>query len=494
MAGQTTAGQMTAGRNHPEKVVVVGGGIAGLAAAYRLRTLRQDVEITIIESAGRLGGKLRTRDLAGVSIDVGAEAFVTRNPAAVRLVEDLGLGGELVHPVLSAATVHAGGRTVALPRRTFLGLPANADEVRDLLSPAGTAKVAGERNLPPLHVDADPTAPDVSVGQVIGERFGRELVDRLVEPLLGGVYAGRADMLGLRATMAPLVAKEQTLTEAVDRVLGPPPDGPRPPVFGALRGGMARLVDELARRSLATIRLGLPVRALSRTRRGWRLEIGSAAAPEFLDADAVILAVPAPSARKLLEPVVPRASAAYGRVEVASMAVVSLALPPDAVLPEATGVLLAVGERHADGTPFTAKAFTFTSRKWGRPDGAPVQLRASVGRYGETETLHRDDDELVAAVLSDLRELTGVDVPPVERIVTRWGGGLPQYGVEHTAAVAAITDAVGRMPGLAVAGATLRGVGIPATIDSADAAASAIGAYLASRSGEISPPSGLVGE
>ncbi|SMD23688.1 protoporphyrinogen oxidase [Kibdelosporangium aridum] len=476
------------------KVVVVGGGIAGLAAAYRLRTLHPAAEITIIESAKELGGKLRTRELAGRSVDVGAEAFVTRNPAAVRLVEELGLTENLVHPVLSAATVRAAGRTVALPKRTFLGLPVSADEVRDVLSPDGVAKVAGERDLPPLHVEADPDAPDVSVGQVIGERFGRELVDRLVEPLLGGVYAGRADMLGLRATMAPLVGKAQTLTEAVGKVLGPPRQGTQPPVFGALRGGMASMVDELAKRAAARIRLGLPVRALTRTARGWRLEIGSAAAPEFLDADAVILAVPAPAARKLLEDEVPAASAAYGQVEVASMAVVSLALPPDAVLPESTGVLLAVGERHADGTPFTAKAFTFTSRKWGRADGEPVQLRASVGRYGEAEALQRDDDQLVAAVVSDLWELTGVKIAPVERIVTRWGGGLPQYGVAHTAAVASIIDAVNKMPGLAVAGATLRGVGIPATIDSANTAASAIGAYLTSRSGEISAPSGLVGD
>lgn len=476
------------------RVVVVGGGIAGLAAAYRLRTLRPDARITIVESSSRLGGKLRTREVAGGAVDVGAEAFVLRNPAAARLVDELGLTDRLVHPVLAAATVRAAGRTVPLPKRTFLGLPSGADEVRDVLTPSAAAKVAAERDLPPLAIDTDPTAPDVSVGQVIAERFGRELVDRLVEPLLGGVYAGRADMLGLRATMGPLVGGHQTLTDAVGRVLGPPRQGARPPVFGALRGGMDVLVQELATRGAAEVRLGLPVRALDRTGTGWRLEIGSAAAPEFLDADAVILAVPAPSARKLLERVAPVASAAYGSVEVASMAVVSLALPPDAVLPESTGVLLSVGERHADGTPFTAKAFTFSSRKWGRAAGEPVRLRASVGRYGEAGTLQRDDDELVAAVLSDLWELTGVGAAPVERIVTRWGGGLPQYGVGHTAAVATITGQLAEIPGLAVAGATLRGVGIPATIESADAAAAAIGAYLTSRSGEIGAPTGLVGD
>jgi protoporphyrinogen/coproporphyrinogen III oxidase len=476
-------------------VVVVGGGIAGLGAARELRVLLGDqAKITVIESAGELGGKLRTRELAGRRVDVGAEAFVTRNPTATGLVADLGLSERLVHPVLSAATVHAAGRTVSLPRRTFLGLPENEDEVRAVLSPDGVAKVARERDLPPLELERDPEAPDVSVGKVIAERFGRELVDRLVEPLLGGVYAGRADLLGLRATMPALAGTAGSLTAAVGRVLGPPPSGQRPPVFGALDGGMALLVDELARQSKAEIRLGLPVRELTRTGGGWRLEIGSAASPEFMTADAVILAVPAPSARKLLENEVPAASAAYARIDVASMAVVSLALPPDVKLPPSTGVLLAVGERHADGKPFTAKAFTFTSRKWGQEPGEPVQLRASVGRYGEVETLQRDDDELVTAVLADLRELTGVSAAPVERIVTRWGGGLPQYGVGHTAAVSALIAAVGEMPGLAVAGAALRGVGIPATLDTARAAAEAIGAYLTSRSGENGAPSGLVGE
>ncbi|MET0237475.1 MAG: protoporphyrinogen oxidase [Kibdelosporangium sp.] len=477
------------------KVVIVGGGIAGLAAAHKLRSLLgARAAITIIESAGQLGGKLRTRELGGAQVDVGAEAFVRRNPTAIQLVEDLGLSDLLVNPVLSAATVRAAGRTVPLPRRTFLGLPTSEDEVRRVLSAEGVVQVAHERDLPPLVLESDPEAPDVSVGKVIAERFGRELVDRLVEPLLGGIYAGRADLLGLRATMPALAGGNSSLTDTVGRVLGPPPTGPRPPIFGALTGGMTVLVDELVKQSDATIRLGLPVRALKKIENGWRLEIGSAPSPEFLTADAVILAVPAPSARKLLADEVPDASAAYGRIEVASMAVVSLALPPDTLLPESTGVLMAVGERHADGTPFTAKAFTFTARKWGQPAGEPVQLRASVGRYGEAGTLQRDDDELVAAVLSDLRELTGVSAAPVERIVTRWGGGLPQYGVEHTATVAALGRAIGKMPGLAVAGATLRGVGIPATVGTGHAAAAAIGSYLASRSAEIGAPSGLVGE
>jgi protoporphyrinogen/coproporphyrinogen III oxidase len=469
-------------------VVVVGGGVSGLVAAYRLRVLLgPDARLTVLEQSDRLGGKLRTVDLDDVPTDVGAEAFVLRDPAAYDLVTELGL--DVVHPERAAATIRAGGVTAPLPRRTFLGVPAGADAVREVLSAEGIERVAAEPSLPPLTLAPD---EDASVGELLTSRMGREVVDHLVEPLLAGVYAGRADLLGLRATMPALVtALEETgsLTKAAARLLPPPSDAPPKPIFGALRGGMRVLVDALARQSGAEIRLGTTVRRLQRAEgplqdaqrpegvlQGmWRVEVGSAPRPEFLDADAVVLAVPPPAARRLLDGVAPEASAAYGRIDVGSMAVVSMVLPDDVVLPDASGVLLAVGERRRDGTPFTAKAFTYTSRKWG---GTRTRLRASVGRVGEEQTLQRDEDALLADVLTDLAELSGADVKPVAWTVTKWGGGLPQYGVGHAAAVAEIERAVAAVPGLAVAGAVFRGVGIPACVRTATVAAQALVGYL----------------
>jgi oxygen-dependent protoporphyrinogen oxidase len=452
-------------------VVVVGGGVSGLVAAYRLRALLgPDARLTVLEQSDRLGGKLRTLDLDDVPTDVGAEAFVLRDPAAYDLAMELGL--QVVHPELSAATIHAGGATVSLPKRTFLGVPAGPDAVRDVLSAEGVERVAAESSLPPLTLGPD---EDASVGELLTSRMGREVVDHLVEPLLAGVYAGRADLLGLRATMPALVkALDETgsLTAAASRLLPPPTDAPPKPIFGALRGGMRVLIDELARRSAAEIRLATTVRRLTR---GWRVEVGPVPRPEFLDADAVVLAVPPPAARRLLDGIAPQASAAYGRIAVGSMAVVSMVLPEDVPLPEASGVLLAVGERHRDGTPFTAKAFTYTSRKWG---GERTRLRASVGRVGEEHTLQRDEDALLTDVLADLAELSGVEARPVAWTVTKWGGGLPQYGVGHAAAVAEIERAVAGVPGLAVAGATFRGVGIPACVRTATAAAEGLAAHL----------------
>ena len=467
-------------RTQPCRVVVVGGGISGLAAAYRLRTLLGSVaEIILIEGSRRLGGALRTVELGGVALDVGAEAFLMRRPEAADLIEELGLTGQLRHPTAAAPTVRADGRTMALPTRTMLGLPGSATDVASLLSAQGRARVAAE---PTMALRWEP-GRDAAVGLLLRERTGDELVDRLVDPLLGGVYAGRADALGLRATL-PAVAT------ALDRGAGSllaaagmaltanrlrPSGGP---VFGTLSGGFNGLVDALVAAAAVRPSLGLPVRGLARTPRGWRLTLGRTSKDEHLDADAVVLAVPAPALRRLLADPLPAASAAASRVEVASSAVVGLALPRTAAqaLPETSGVLVAASE------PLSVKAFTFSGRKWAHASSAEVLLvRASMGRHGEARVLQRDDAELVAAVRADLAALTGITAAPVATVVARWGGGLPQYAPGHLDSVAALEREVAESAGLAVAGATLHGVGLPACIGTADAAARRIAGYLNSR-------------
>src|SRR6266702_2413357 len=456
------------------RVAVVGGGISGLAAAYRLRReLGPDAEITVLELSDRIGGKLRTVDLAGHRDDVGAEAFLARRPELTALIGELDRTTELVHPTPASAGIRAGGRTRPLPPGTILGVPVSPAAVADVLSADGLRQVAAEADLPPLRLDG----ADVAVGDLLTARLGAEVSDRLVDPLLGGVYAGRAGNLGLRATMPTLAAELDagagSVLAAAAGLLPPPnPNGTRAPVFGTMTGGLGTLADRLAEASGAVIRRGLPVRVLHRTPDGWRLELGPVPNPEFVDADAVLLAVPAPAARRLLADIAPAASAAYGKIELASMAVIALALPADAPLPDSSGVLLASGERHADGTPFTAKGFTFSSRKWTHLAGPDhLLVRGSVGRFGEADVLQRDDADLVAAVRADLAELTGVTATPLDSVVTRWGGGLPQYGVGHLDLVDTIERAVAEVPGLAVAGAALHGVGLPACVASADKAA-----------------------
>lgn len=462
------------------RVAVVGGGVSGLAAAYRLRRLLGPAaEITVMEKSTRLGGALRTEALAGVGYDVGAEAFLVRRPEAVALVAELGLGGEVVHPSSAEPTVRAGGRTVPLPSGTLLGLPASATSVTEVLSPAGLARLAAEPELP---LRWEP-GQDASVGELLRRRAGDEVVDRLVDPLLGGVYAGRADGLGLRPTMPMLAAAlddgAPSLLAAARRALPTPAAAPVP-VFGTLRGGLSRLVDTMADAAAIELRLGAPVRGLARRAAGWRVEIGSAGAPRAHDVDAVVLAVPPPGLRRLLADVSPAAAAAAAGIELASSVVVGLALPAAAAeaLSASSGVLVAAGELAV------VKAFTYSTRKWALARGEGVLLlRASLGRAGEASALRRDDSELVRAVRNDLAALTGVTAEPVDTVVARWGGGLPQYAVGHRDRVAAIERAVHASPGLAVAGAALHGVGIAACIATADAAAHRVAEHLAGRRG-----------
>ncbi|MGH3435484.1 MAG: protoporphyrinogen oxidase [Sciscionella sp.] len=464
------------------RVAVVGGGISGLSAAYRLRELLgAGVELTVLEQSGRLGGKLRTIELAGGPYDVGAEAFLARRPEVRSIATRLGIAEDIVHPEPVRATIRAGGRSNPIPAGTVMGVPASAGAVADVLPPDALRRVACEPDQPPLRWRRGGAGNDLAVGDLLRQRFGTEVAERLVDPLLGGVYAGRADALGVRATMpalaAALDAGETSLLRAAASLL-PAAGGDAGPVFGAFRGGYRQLVDRLVASSGARVRTGLPVHSLRRHGSRWQLEIGAAPGPGSWTADAVVLAVPAPAAAKLLTGVAPAAAAAYARIELASMAVVAMALPLSVTLPAASGVLLASGERHAHGEPFTAKALTYSSRKWQHLAGERVLVRGSVGKYGEASVLRRSDAELLRAVRADLAELTGITAAPVASAVLRWGGGLPQYGVGHLDTVAEIEQAVSAVPGLAVAGASLHGVGVPACVATGWAAAERLARYL----------------
>lgn len=461
------------------RVAVVGGGISGLAAAHRLRTLLgPSARIVLLEQRERLGGVLRTIDLAGAPFDVGAEAFLVRRPEMTRLLDEIGLTTSLAHPTAATATIRAGGRTVGLPRGTLMGVPGRDAVLDGVLSGAGLAAVAAEPDRPLRWEPGD----DVALGALLRDRFGPEVVDRIADPLLGGVYAGRVDALGVRATVPALAealdAGAPSLTEAAST--GMAAGGQRAgtlagPVFGAVRGGYREVLAALVAASAATVRTGTTVRALQRRTRGWRLVLGPAPEPEALDVDAVVLAVPAPTARRLLEPVVPAAAAAAARVDLASSAVVALAYRAGDVagLPASSGCLVAADE------PLSVKGVTHASTKWAHlgEDGL-VRLRASIGRFGEEATLQVDDAELVARTRADLRELDGIDAEPVDAHVQRWGGGLPQYGVGHGGVVAELEEAVAAEPGLAVAGAMLHGVGVPACVGTARAAADRLAASL----------------
>jgi len=439
------------------RFVVIGGGIAGLAAALRLRDRAGDAaDITVLEGSAVLGGKLRTGDLA----EEGAEMFLVRDrgtgSAAWRLARRLGL--DLVHPAPVPAALAVGGALRPMPGGTLLGIPADPSTVESVATVEDRDRDEGG---PLLRA-----GEDIAVGRLVRRRLGDDVVDRLVDPLLGGVYAGRADALSLAATMPGVHAAAQirsTLREAVADALAASPRPPGEPVFAAVRGGLSRLVDAVVAAARARVRLRAPARELSRAGRAWRVMTGSAPAPEHIEADGVVLAVPATPAARLL-----RDLEAIG-LEYASVALVTLALPPGTGLPELSGFLVPATEGYA------VKAATFVAVKWPhtrRPD-APVPVRVSLGRHGEEHVLQRPDDELVALAHRELASLLGTNLPdPVATAVHRWGGALPQYGVGHVARVARVRAALPATLGLA--GAAYDGVGIAACVRSGEAAADAV--------------------
>lgn len=462
------------------RIAIVGGGIAGLAAAY---FLRDEATVTVLESSPRLGGKLEVSEVAGISVDAGAEALLARRPEGIDLIAELGLAGNLRQPGTTSARLWTRGQFRPLPRRQFMGVPGDLDELEraQIISPEGLARARGEPK--PAQRDGD-----VSVARYVGDRLGPEVVDRLVEPLLGGVYAGRPDQLSFDATL-PVLAKaagdQRPLIDTVRNITGasstqPEPGRPAPPVFTTLEAGLGTLPLALAHASGATVRTRATVRELARTPTGWRLTVGPTIAPDYLDVDAVVLALPARPAGRLIAQVSPATAAAVAEIEYASMAIITLAYPASAFGEPLTGSGYLVPA--VDGRP--VKAATFSTVKWphlrsaDRPDGDLHLVRCSVGRIGEEAVLQRDDADLVALAAADFAAATGVTGKPVDSRVTRWGGGLPQYAVGHLDRVAAIRSGVAGLGGLAVCGAAYDGIGIPACIASARLAADRVTAWV----------------
>ncbi len=451
-------------------MVVVGGGIAGLAAAQRLRELSPDADIVVLERSDRLGGKIRTESFEGQPVETGAETFLVRDQgrdsAALELAHRVGLGDELVHPAPIPAALALDNALRPIPPGTLMGVPADPATVRHLAHIANGDKDDGQPLLAP--------GEDIAVGALVRSRFGDEVVDRLVDPLLGGVYAGRADDLSLAATIPILhrAASEQTtLAAAVRQAMAASPRPPGQPVFASVHGGLSRFVGAVADSAAARVRLNQTVRGLTRTAGSWRLTIGPTIDADSVDADAVVLAIPAAPAARLLDGVDQTAALTVGRLEYASVALVTLAFPPGTVLPELTGFLVPAGQG------FAVKAATFLSAKWPGDNGV-VLIRASLGRRGEASTLQHTDDGLVAVVRDELPRLIGQSLPePGAARVNRWGGGLPQYEVGHLDRVAAVRAVLPAT--VALAGAAYDGVGIAACVRSGQAAAAAVWAALA---------------
>ncbi|MHB1775303.1 MAG: protoporphyrinogen oxidase [Acidimicrobiales bacterium] len=502
-------------------VAVVGGGIAGLAAAWELTgggdgPGADTPRVVVLEAADRLGGKLASAEFEGRTVDLAADGFLARRPEATELCHELGLDPSLAPVGRSGAAVWVGGRRRTLPAGLVLGVPTR-------LWPVARARVLGPAGVLRLSLDVLAPRPDRrgplgdrAIGPLVARKLGRRTVARLVEPLVGGIHAGGVEdmstaavfplllavpprgglMRGLRRAAALGVGPGGALPSRTDGAPADERPGGGGPAFWALAGGMQQLVDaltaDLERRGVA-LRTGMRVVALGRRgppRREWALTTSGGP----VTADGLVLAVPAGPAASLLEPHDAEVAGLLRGVDHASVAVVTLAVRPED-LPEpldGTGLLV---PRHSplprqlateEDRTFLVTACTYLSAKWPHlARRGDVLVRASVGRVDDERAGQLDDEQLVARVTAELGVLLGLAGAPVASMVSRWPDALPQYRVHHLLRVTAIEAAAGRLPALAVAGAAYRGVGIPACVGSGRAAARRVRTALDDASGPV---------
>lgn len=420
------------------RIAVIGGGIAGLAAAWAVR----DHHVTVLEASGRVGGKLRTGEVDGVQVEFGADAFLAEPSDAVTLAQEVGLAADLVAPASSGVSIWRGRALHRLPEGVVFGAPTQLRPLlrSGLLSPAGVARAGFDLLLPPTG--------GITVADVVGRRFGREVVERLLDPLLGGVYAGDPHRLDAAAA-TPLIAEAANAHRSLLTGLRRRRRGTGP-AFRTVVGGLDRLPAALEAR--LDVRVDWPVAAIEPAWGGrWTIH-----GPASLEVDAVVVATPAYVSADLLRDVAPTAAAALSEIAYASVALVALVYDDVRSAPPGSGMLVPSSEGR------TVKAATWMSSKWPHLGDGRLLVRASSGRHGDDRSLQLGDDTLVAAVGGDLHDAVGLPAEPDAAVVIRWERALPQYEPGHLDRVTAIEASL--PAGIGVAGAAYRGIGIPACI------------------------------
>jgi oxygen-dependent protoporphyrinogen oxidase len=446
------------------RVVVVGGGVSGLATAYRLLRHDQSRGVTVLEASGSAGGKLATARVGELELESGPDAFVARKPWAVDLCRELGL--ELVEPRARNAYAWTERGLVPLPA-TALGIPCDVDELARWpgLSRGGRARALADLVRKPRPPDADE-----SVGSLVRRRMGDEVAERLTGPLLGGLFAGDPDRLSVRATFPELSRWERDfdgLIRGAKAAIKAAADAG--PMFLRPREGVARLPSALLD-AIGAERVVTDAPAIAIERSGDAISVVASAGA--FDAEAVVLATPAFVSADMLEGSAPEAAAALRQIPYASTAVALLVYPSGTAdaLPEATGFVVPRGK-----APMTAA--TFVSRKW--PDegfGTRAVVRCFVGAVGFEDVLESPDTEIVEALSRHLAALLPLPEKPEASAVVRWPRSMPQYEIGHLELVEAITAAL--PPGIFVSGNAYAGVGVTDSVRSAGEAAERVSAHL----------------
>lgn len=450
-------------------VVVVGGGITGLVAAYELA--RAGVPTTLVEAAGRLGGKIQTTRIGGFLIESGPDSFIRHRPDAVALVRAFGLEHALIQPS-EPRTVHvrAHGRLVRLPEGMGLGLPSKLRPLlaTELFSWPEKLRMGLDLVLPRGSLEGD-----IAIGGLLRRRLGDALVDRLAGPLLGGIYGTPIDELSVLAVAPRLRDAERDHRSLLLATLASrrrPVTGGGESPFVTLEGGVGQLVDalveELGRSDRVVLRTGAEVVSLCRRQGGADVLL---AGGEAIRADAVVLAAPGPVSARLLQRPAPAAAEHVRSILHGSTAVVSLGYRVGQLAAE----LASHGFLVAHGEPLAIDACTVSSLKWaGRAPRETVLLRVFVGGR-RPRLLAQQDAALARAAHDDVASVLGIKGEPLLAHVTRWHGCMPRYTVGHLERAAAAFSSLDGTP-FVLAGAAYRGSGLPDCISQGRSAAARV--------------------
>ena len=469
------------------RVAIIGGGITGLAAAHRLRELaiarEMPIEVTLLERGDHLGGPLKTVVREGFTMETGTDSFLTEKPAAAQLARRIGLESQLIptRAEFRKTYVVRGGRLVAIPTGFSLLAPTQLWPVMTspLFSPLGKLRIAIE----PFISKREDTS-DESLASFVTRRLGREVLDRVAQPLAGGIYTADPNELSMMATIPRFVEMERRhgsvirgmrAAEATRAAQQAGTSGARWSLFLSMRDGMSTLVDALASRLHGSIRCGSDVASISRESDAWKITLSNGSE---VAADAVIFAAPAFSAARLLRRIEGRLADHLGYITYASAATVNLTYrqndfpkPPDAF----GFVVPSIEHRKIIAGSFSSLKFE------GRAPVGFILARVFLGGVLQADMMKLSDDDLIAATREEFQALLGVTAAPGITEVQRWPAGMPQYAVGHLDRVAKIEAIAADIPGLFLAGAAYRGVGVPDCVRNGESAAEAAFERLAAR-------------
>ncbi|MCP8968220.1 protoporphyrinogen oxidase [Ectobacillus ponti] len=455
-----------------QKVVIIGGGIAGLTAAYYLqKTVREQqlpIETLLIEASGKLGGKVQTVQRDGFVIERGPDSFLERKASAARLVREVGLGDELVNNATGKSYVLVNNRLHGIPEGSNMGIPTKVAPfvTSGLFSPLGKLRAGFDFIMP-----RSKQQPDQSLGQFFRRRLGNEVVENLIEPLLSGIYAGDIDQMSLMATFPQFYQVEQkhrsivlgmrTLSPKAPKPVSP---GPKKGIFLTLKTGLQSLVEAVeARLEPNTVLKSTRVEKVARHAQGYKLLLSNG---KELAADAIIVAAPHRTLPGMFAQ--HREFQFFRHIPSTSVANVALAFDESAIKRDIEGTGFVVS-RNSD---FVITACTWTHKKW--PHTTPkgkVLLRCYVGRPGYEEIVEAPDEQIIGAVLQDLKKTMDIHAEPDFAVVSRWKDAMPQYTVGHKERMNNLQSFMAReLPGIYLAGSSYAGAGLPDCIDQGEAA------------------------